>query len=155
MATIDLTDQLAVRAEMNEHGYASADRDETIKAIRAALKRRTGRPWSVTGGRGTGWGWISIQSPPKRRTGVHVKNPDWEGGHGDPRDPEWILVDSGEPQEFGYMTPEDIKILGDALGLERVHEQGVSIPAGADYRTEYINRAEGRAPSVTGTPYWD
>lgn len=152
MIAIDLTDQLAVRGE---HGHASADRDETIKAIRAALKRRTGITWSVTGGRGTAWGWIEIQSPPKRRTGVHVKNPDWQGGHGDPRDPEYILVDSGEAQQFGLMTPADLKTLGDALGLERVHHQGVSIPAGTDYRVEYINRAEGRALSAIGTPYWD
>ncbi len=34
------------------------DRDEAIKRIRAALKRRSGKLWSVTGGRGTSWGWI-------------------------------------------------------------------------------------------------
>lgn len=44
------------------------DRDEAIKRIKAALKRRSGKPWSVTGGRGTAWGWIKIDAPPKRCT---------------------------------------------------------------------------------------
>lgn len=41
------------------------DRDETIKLIKTALKRRSGKPWSVTGGRGTAWGWITIDAQPK------------------------------------------------------------------------------------------
>lgn len=102
------------------------DRDEAIRAIRAALRRRTGRPWSVTGGRGTAWGWITVTAPPSRR------------------DP------------YGYMTYADRRDLGAALGLDTPsHTQGVSIPAGHDYRTEYVDRAEGRPPSVTGQPYWD
>ncbi len=44
-------------------------RDETIKQIRQALKNRTGRTWSVTGGRGTSWGWINITAPPRRMDG--------------------------------------------------------------------------------------
>lgn len=47
------------------------DRNETIKIIRDALKRRSGKPWSVTGGRGTAWGWIRIDAPPARRTFKH------------------------------------------------------------------------------------
>lgn len=42
------------------------DRNETIKRIKDALKRRSGKPWSVTGGRGTAWGWITIDAPPAR-----------------------------------------------------------------------------------------
>jgi len=38
------------------------DRNETIKTIRAALRRRSGKLWSVTGGRGTAWGWLSIDA---------------------------------------------------------------------------------------------
>jgi hypothetical protein len=101
------------------------DRDEAIARIRAALRRRTGKAWSVTGGRGTSWGWITISSPPARRI------------------------------DYGYMTDADRVELGNALGLDKVHMQGVSIPAGLDYRTEYIDRAEGRAPTKVGTPYWD
>ena len=55
--TADLTDIIAAR---QEQGYASIDRDEAIKAIRTALKRRTGKTWSVKGGRGTAWGWLTI-----------------------------------------------------------------------------------------------
>src|SRR5919106_1076456 len=43
------------------------DRDEAIRQIRAALRRRSGRAWSVTGGRGTAWGWITITAPRARR----------------------------------------------------------------------------------------
>jgi hypothetical protein len=49
------------------------DRDEAIKRIRAALKRRSGKAWSVTGDRGTAWGWIKIDAPPARRTWRHVQ----------------------------------------------------------------------------------
>ncbi len=104
----------------------NTDRDEAIRAIRAALKRRTGRPWSVTGGRGTAWGWITITAPPSRRV------------------------------DGGYMTEADRRELGEALGLGApAHGQGVSIPAGHDYRAECIDRAEGRSPAVVGSPYWD
>ncbi len=44
------------------------DRDEAIARIRTALKRRSGKAWSVTGGRGTAWGWITVEAPPARRT---------------------------------------------------------------------------------------
>ncbi len=102
------------------------DRDATIRAIRAALRRRTGRAWSVTGGRGTAWGWIRITAPPARRVA------------------------------FGYMTDEDRAELARALGLDApVHMQGESIPAGHDYRRAYVDRAEGRPPSVAPVPYWD
>jgi hypothetical protein len=102
------------------------DRDEAIARIRRALRQRTGRAWSVTGGRGTAWGWITITAPPARRV------------------------------EFDYMTDEDRRDLGVALGLDHpVHMQGAKIPAGSDYRIEYVDRAEGRTPSRTGVPYWD
>ena len=35
-------------------------RNETIVRIRAALKQRSKRRWSVTGGHGTAWGWIYV-----------------------------------------------------------------------------------------------
>lgn len=49
-------------------------RDEAIMRIRVALRNRTGKAWSVVGGRGTGWGWLTITAPPKRHTN------DAEGG---------------------------------------------------------------------------
>lgn len=104
----------------------AVDRDTAIKAIRTALRKRSGKAWSVRGGRGTAWGWITISAPPAR---------------------------SGD---FGGMSDEDAAELGQLLGLDgSAHFQGVSIAAGSDYRREYIARAEGREPDEIGTPYWD
>jgi hypothetical protein len=102
------------------------DRNDAIKLIRAALKQRSGKTWSVTGGRGTGWGWIAITAPPARRLG------------------------------YGYMTDGDREELGKLLGLGGpAPTQGEKIPAGSDYRREYVARAQGQTPTVHGTPYWD
>ena len=101
------------------------DRDATIREIKANLKARSNRRWSVTGGRGTSWGWITIESPPARR------------------------------DEFGSMTPDDAAELARLLGLDHAHHQGVSIPASGDYRREFIERSAGRVPAVCGSPYWD
>ena len=126
------------------------DRNETIKRIRTALKKRSGKAWSVTGGRGTAWGWLTITSPPKRCTGHAVKRPgaltDW------PED--YTYQDTGEPN--GNLTPAEQAELGQLLGLDKpVHHQGQDVPAGHDYWKEYIDRAEGRTPSVIGKQYWD
>jgi|ERR1700722_4953019 len=40
---------------------------EAVAAIRTALKARSGKSWSVTHGRGTAYGWINIEVPPKAR----------------------------------------------------------------------------------------
>lgn len=101
------------------------DRNETIARLRKALKASTGRTWSVTGGRGTAWGWITVTAPPARRA------------------------------EYGYMTDDDCRVLADALRLEAVHCQGVSIPSQTDFRQEYLDRAEGRAITTRGVPQWD
>lgn len=105
------------------------NRDEAITAIRAALRRRSAKKWSVRGGRGTSWGWITIIAPPKRC------------------------------DEYGSMSESDRAELADLLGLDAAsaaaHHQGVQIPASTQYRREYIARAEGRKPDVIGTPYWD
>lgn len=125
------------------------NRNDAIKRIRAALKQRTGKTWSVKGGRGTAWGWITIDAPPARRT---MRTRPREGAPGTrPQDFEWY--DSGEPG--GTMTPADRETFRAALNLSHVHTQGVSIAASTDYYIEYIDRAEGRTPRVIGTPYWD
>jgi hypothetical protein len=121
--TLSVTDRIA--REQETQGRTDITREDAIAAIRAALKRRSGKTWSVTGGRGTAWGWLTIQASPARR------------------------------DEFGAMTDEDRTQLAELLGLERIHHQGVSVPAGIDYRIEYIARAEHRAPSTRGVPYWD
>ncbi len=43
-------------------------RHEAIKRIKTALQKRSGKTWSVTGGRGTAWGWLRIDASPKRCT---------------------------------------------------------------------------------------
>lgn len=101
------------------------DRQATINVIRASLRARSGKTWSVTGGTGTAWGWITISSPPKRRN------------------------------EFGCMTPEDRKELAELLGLDEVHAQGVSVPSQTDFRQEYMDRAQGKTPAVVGVAQWD
>lgn len=126
------------------------ERDETIKRIRTALKRRSGKAWSVTGGRGTAWGWITIDAPPARRTCHAVLKPDASPAHL-PEDYEH--KDTGELG--GYITPQDAAELAKLLGLETVHHQGVHIASSNDYWQEYIDRAEGRTPTKIGQPYWD
>ena len=41
---------------------AYIDRNEAIRRIRTGLRARSGRNWSVRGGRGTAWGWIHIRA---------------------------------------------------------------------------------------------
>ncbi len=46
--------------------------------------------------------------------------------------------------------------LGELLGLDKpAHDQGESVGAQGDYYREYLDRAEGRTPSVIAQPYWD
>ncbi len=108
---------------------ASVDRDAAIAAIRVALRKRSGKSWSVRGGRGTSWGWITVSAPPARRDGQ------------------------------GSMSDCDRNELAELLGLDprggTVDLQGLTIPAASEYRNEYVDRAEGREPAVIGTPYWD
>lgn len=104
----------------------SLSRTQAISRISKALNTRSGKSWSVTGGRGTAWGWLRINVPPKARN------------------------------EFGYMPDAARAELAVLLGLDRpVHMQGVSIASSSDYYQEFVDRAEGRAPSVIGQPYWD
>jgi hypothetical protein len=133
---------------MNEH----EDRNATIKLIRGALQRRSGKAWSVTGGRGTAWGWIHIDAPPARRTWKCREKPSatYEAKWSD----QWEEYDTGEP---GHSTgPADREELATLLGVELSQVSGgVGVPASYEYRREYIDRAEGRTPSVIATPYWD
>lgn len=103
----------------------TTNRDETIAAIRRSLRSRSGKTWSVTGGRGTSWGWITIAAPPARR------------------------------DRYGAMTPDDAKELATLLAIESAHVQGVLVPPQQDFRDEYTDRAAGRVPSRKGEPQWD
>ena len=128
------------------------DRNEVIARIRKALKARSGRAWSVTGGRGTAYGWIEIDAPPRRRT---FENRPTGETHGDGL-PVYELVDVGKD---GYlMGPSDREELARLLGFSEessVPYQGFKIAASHDYYAEFIDRSEGRPPSVVGKPYWD
>jgi hypothetical protein len=127
------------------------DRNAIMKAIRVALQRRTGRTWSVTGGRGTAWGWLKIDAPPKRRKWLWVDN----GRKGADGEVAYDYVFSPDA-EYGHMSHADQETLRKALGLTaEVHHQGVSIPSGSNYWTEYFDRAEGREPRSFGKQYWD
>ena len=126
-------------------------REETIKRIKTALQNRSGKQWSVTGGRGTAWGWLKIEAPPKRCTWSHELKADASPSKL-PEDYE--ERETGKP--FGHMSPADRQELATLLGLDRpVHCQGVSIASSSDYWQEYIDRAEGRTPAKVGKPYWD
>lgn len=127
------------------------DRTETIKRIRKALKKRSGKAWSVTGGRGTAWGWLTIDAPPARRKWVQVKT-----GETDENGRDVYRWEHQPDAEYGHISPDERRELATLLGLENpTHNQGVSIPAGGDYWSEYIDRAEGGTPAKCGVPYWD
>lgn len=104
------------------------DRNKAIELIRLGLKLRTGKQWSVTGGRGTGWGWIHVLPQPKDRP----KNP-----------------------EEGNCSIQQAEELAAATGIERHIARNLSIAAGSDYYREYIARAWGLKPTFIGEPYWD
>lgn len=124
------------------------DRNAVIKRIKSALEERSGKQWSVTGGHGTGWGWIRIEAPPARRTWGHRL----KVGAITNRPEDYEEYDTGKP--WYYMAPAERAELGTLLGLDApVHSQGVSIPASRDYWCEYVERAEGRTPSKIAQPY--
>ena len=122
------------------------DRDEAIKRIRTALKRKTGKTWSVTGDRGTAWGWIRVQAPPKRRI--------WHEAKGDPSDPAWLNIPwnerirevppTDEQRPWAYTPMAECRELARAFRLPNlpygVHHQGLLISP--DEREWYVLRIE-------------
>ena len=122
--------QIAERAERLLQWQAvaqhSMERADVIAALKLALKRRSDRAWSVTGGRGTAWGWITIMCPPKRGT--------WMG--------------DSDLAELRRLFGDDHE--------NSIHPQGISIPASYDYRRTFLCRAMfGHAGPFTAEPYWD
>jgi hypothetical protein len=110
-----------------ERAMADPSRAHTIAAIRAALKERSGKAWSVTGGRGTAYGWIRILAVPARC------------------------------DQWGSMTDADRDELTRLLGHDRpIHHQGENIPAASDFRRVAIQQAAfGSANGYSATAYWD
>ena len=110
-----------------ETAMADPSRENTVAAIRAALQARSGKPWSVKGGTGTAWGWITIQSPPRRQVNGAMT-----------------------PEDLAELS----RLLYGTDG--QVHCQGETIAASYAYRRVAIQRAlTGDANGFTAEPYWD
>jgi hypothetical protein len=58
---------LTVEQETTIRAIVEQGRDAVIVVIKNALKQRSGKSWSVRGGRGTAWGWIDISALPARK----------------------------------------------------------------------------------------
>jgi hypothetical protein len=117
------------------------DRAETMATIKAELKKRSGKPWSVTGGRGTAYGWLTITAPPARRV------------HGD-----LVGMTPGWTPKYppSLMTDTDAAELAGLLGMPpaRSH-QGVMVAASHKHYAEFVDRAKGLVPVAVAQPYWD
>ncbi len=103
------------------------DVNATAKEIARRLKARSGKTWSVTRGRGTSHGWLTISVPPARY-----------GKHGS-----------------DGISEEDRAELKRLLGVESVQYQGHTVPSSTNHRIEYLQRAAGQTPTVWGQQYWD
>lgn len=56
--------------DARELSHAITGREEWAafsKTVKAALRRRSGKSWSVTMDRGTAWGWTKIDAPDSRK----------------------------------------------------------------------------------------
>ena len=116
------------------------DRDEAIKRIRKALKEKTGTTWSVTGGRGTAWGWINVEAPPRRRV-CHDQNPAWNVSDLYCQEPAYLERQPRDGERGWYTSDAECEVLGRVFGLSRpAHCQGVSISP--DSREWYVTQAE-------------
>jgi hypothetical protein len=102
------------------------DRNEAIAILKAELKTRSTKTWSVKGGRGTAYGWLTVTAPPKRCN------------------------------EFGHMNADDRKELERLFRFEGfgVSSQGISIPASSAHYREHIARLTGE-PFTVAAQYWD
>lgn len=150
-----------------------ASREATIRRVRTALKARSGKTWSVRGGRGTAYGWIKIDVPKDRLACTRDHQWDEGGMHCRFCRAHYLEVDRMRfaPRETArtcpehacddrcfraYISPEEQEELARLLGLDSpAHPQGVNIPADTSYRVEFIDRAEGRKPRRYGVQYWD
>ncbi len=120
------------------------DRAVAIKLIRDALRRRSGKTWSVTGGRGTAYGWLSIMPMPSRRVCRHQ----FDGAE--------CPTPEGCEEHRRYMSDADCAELATLLGVEQVHYQGLSIPSGsADYRLWIARAQTGKSCGYRAPQSWD
>ncbi len=123
-----------------------SERSDVCKRIKKALRKRTGLSWSVTGGRGTAWGWLNIQAP-KGRLICRDQNPNYDWHLDNYQDEKPFIERQATEGETAYYTSqEDREILAKALGLgmNEVSAQGVSISP--EKWNFYLERAENGLP---------
>lgn len=118
------------------------ERPEAVKRIKAALKRKTGKTWSVHGARGTAWGWITVEAPKSRRVS-HRENPAYVSHWETPDEPycfEYVR-EKGDGENY-YTSMVDCEILARIFGKDNplVCHQGLSISP--DSREYYVTMAE-------------
>jgi hypothetical protein len=111
----------ALQAAINLRETRKIDLNTAVSEIKAGLKRRSPKTWSVTADRrGTSYGTIRIASPPRRR------------------------------DHNGSMTDEELRELNELFGFHDhggVRDcDGINILDSRDYQ-EYIDRANGLTPS--------
>ena len=123
------------------------DTVEACRRIKAALRARSGRAWSVRRGRGTSACWVHIDAPPERRVWHRLEDGLDERGF-----PRYRYVeDASRPGETG---PVDRALLADLLGIdERFTCGGCSIVP--SHVASYVSRAEGRGPTDEPPRDWD
>jgi len=129
-------------------------RDEAIKRIREALRRRSGKVWSVKAGRGTAWGWLTVDAPPARRTWAFELLPETPFTHDDGRPIPWEERGTWSPTGGHYTSPAERCELAALLDLRPpIHQQGVSIPP--DSWEVYVRKAEGEVGVNEPEHHWD
>lgn len=120
---------------------AYIERKDAVKRIKAALKKKTGKTWSVTGGRGTAWGWLCVQAPKKRRVS-HKENPACNRMVYPLPPGQSLYIEYVRENGVNYYTSDvDCEELARAFGLSsKVHYQGLNISP--DQRELYVKMIE-------------
>lgn len=146
--------QLKGLTKVEQLKFYARTRPEVTKQIKQSLKERTGLTWSVTGNRGTAWGWLTIAAPKARRV-MHDENPNCDfmvNGSGGPVGSEqehpWIERPPRDDETAYYTSQVDREILAETLGIgmNQASSQGVSIsPDNWDF---YLDRAANGQPPV-------
>lgn len=102
------------------------DTDESVKRIRAALKRKTGMAWSVRRGKGTAYCWLSVGAPPRRQV-AHDRNPAWNCWDMDSNEPPYFERPKVKGDLVTHTSNTDAQILADIFGKSAHHCQDMSI----------------------------
>lgn len=121
--------------------------NEAIKRIRAALKKKTGKTWSVTHGRGTSSCWITVQAPPRRRVNHDpigdINAPGW---YDQPYRERVREVAPPQGKRGMYTSFRECDQIARAFALDYVPDQGLLISP--DETELYVTRAETKGRTV-------